>query len=149
MDRFAMRLEMGYLPVDSEVAMLTDQQERHPLTTIGACATVAEVVAWRRRLATVRIGEAVKRYVVELVGATRVASGVKLGASPRASLALMKCGQALAVFDGQEYVLPDYIRELAIPVIAHRLVLDPQAQFSGRTGETVVREILERLPVPV
>jgi len=148
MDRFAMRLSLGYLPADREVAMLTAQQIRHPLSAIEPCATVDEVLAWKHAAAAVRVSDELKRYLVELVGATRVAPGVRLGASPRASLALMKCSQALALFDGQEYVAPEHIQEIAIPVMAHRIMLDPQAQFSGQTGETLVQEILARIPAP-
>ena len=148
MDRFAMRLTLGYLPADREVAMLTAQQLRHPLTEIKPCATVDEVLAWKRAAAKVRVSDELKRYMVDLVGATRVAPGVRLGASPRASLALMKCSQALALFDGQQYVAPEHVQEIAVPVMAHRMLLDPQAQFSGQTGEAVVQEILARIPAP-
>jgi MoxR-like ATPase len=83
-----------------------------------------------------------------LVGATRVAAGVQLGASPRASIALMKGAQALALFDGLDFVTPELIQELAEPVIAHRLVMEPQARFSGRTAQSVVQEVIKKLPVP-
>jgi MoxR-like ATPase len=85
---------------------------------------------------------------VDLVAATRTTPGVQLGASPRASLALMKTSQALALFDDLDFVNPDLVRELAVPVIAHRLVMEPQARFSGRTAEIVLDEILKKLPVP-
>jgi MoxR-like ATPase len=94
------------------------------------------------------VSDEIKRYAVELVGATRKAPGVKLGASPRASLALMRCGQALAMFDGMEFVTPDHVQEIAVAVMAHRLMLDPQARFSGQTGSGIVMEILNRTPVP-
>jgi len=89
-----------------------------------------------------------KRYIVDLVSATRKSPGVQLGASPRASLALMKAAQALALFDGLEFVTPDQIQELAIPVIAHRLVMEPQARFSGVTAQGVIEGILKNLRVP-
>jgi MoxR-like ATPase len=97
----------------------------------------------------VRISEELKHYVVRLVTATRTAPGVQLGASPRASLALMKTAQALALFDGQDFVSPEHIHEVATAVIAHRLVLEPQAKFSGMTTRQVMDEILKRVPVPV
>jgi MoxR-like ATPase len=96
----------------------------------------------------VRISEELKRYIVDVVAATRAASGVQLGASPRASLALTKAAQALALFDGLDFVAPDQIQELAMPVIAHRLVMEPQARFSGLTARGVVGEMLKKLPVP-
>ena len=86
--------------------------------------------------------------MVDIVVATRRAPGIQFGASPRASLALMKASQALAVFDGLEFVTPDHVQELAVPVIAHRLGLEPQAKFSGVTAPGVVEEIVKRLPAP-
>jgi len=148
MDRFAMEFKLGYVEPADEVAILTAQAERHPLEELRPCATLAEVLEVKEAVHHVRISEELKRYVVDLVAATRAAAGVQLGASPRASLALMKTSQALALFDGADFVAPDQIRELAVPVIAHRLVLEPQARFSGRTAENVVEEILKRLPVP-
>ena len=90
----------------------------------------------------------VRNYIVELVAATRKAKGVQLGASPRASIALMKASQAIALMDGLEFVTPDQVRELAVPVISHRLILDPQARFSGVTAASVVEDILKTVKVP-
>jgi len=148
MDRFALQLSLGYLAPEQEVTLLTAQQQTHPLNHIGPCASMDEVLAWKRAVTGVRISDELKRYAVDLVAATRATAGVRLGASPRASLALMKCGQALALFDGLDYVTPDHVQELAVPVLAHRLLLEPQAQFSGQTGRTIVQEILDRNPVP-
>ena len=100
------------------------------------------------RSTEVRISAELKRYIVDLAGATRKAVGVQLGASPRASLALMKAAQALALFDGQEFVSPDQIQEIAVPVIAHRLSLEPQAKFSGVSAAGIVAEVLKKVPVP-
>ena len=100
------------------------------------------------RTREVRISAELKRYMVDIVRATREASGVAMGASPRAGLALMKTAQALALFDGFDFVTPDHIREIALPVIAHRMLIDPQARFAGVTAESVVAEILQTIPVP-
>lgn len=148
MDRFAMEFKLGYVPPADEVAILTAQADRHPLEQLRPCATLEELVAAKAAVHEVRITEELKRYVVDLVGATRTAVGVQLGASPRASLALMKTAQALALFDGMDFVSPDHVRELTTPVIAHRLVMEPQARFSGRSAAGVLDEILKRLPVP-
>ena len=102
-----------------------------------------------RHLQDVRISEELKAYIVEMVKATRIHPGVQLGASPRASLALMKTAKALAVFDGMEFVTPEHVQEIAVPVIAHRMVMDPQARFSGETAEGVVEDILKTVPAPV
>lgn len=148
MDRFAMQFTLGYVEPAEEVAILTAQQHQHPLDGLEACATVADVLTLKRAVESVRISNELKRYVVDLVAATRHASGVQLGASPRASLSLMKAAQAMALFDGLEFVTPEQIQALAIPVIAHRLVMQPQARFSGVTARSVVEQILKKLKVP-
>ena len=148
MDRFAMQFTLGYVSPAEEVAVLTAQQHNHPLDELKPCVTLADVLALRRAVDNVRISEELKRYVVDLVAATRTATGVQLGASPRASIALMKAAQALAFFDGREFVAPEHIRELAVPVIAHRLVMEPQARFSGQTARSVVGEIVKKVKVP-
>jgi MoxR-like ATPase len=148
MDRFAMRFTLGYVEPAEEVAILTAQEHNHPLEKLKACITLAEVLALKRATETVRISDELKRYAVDLVRATRTATGVKLGASPRASIALMKGAQALALFDGLDFVTPEQIQELAVPVIAHRLVMEAQARFSGMADCGVVEEILKKARVP-
>src|SRR6185369_13600006 len=96
----------------------------------------------------VRISEELKRYIVDIVSATRSVNDVQLGASPRASIALMKSAQALALFDGMDFVTPDQIQELCVPVIAHRLVMQPQARFGGQTARRVVEDVVKKIKVP-
>lgn len=148
MDRFAMQFTLGYVPPEEEVAILTAQEHNHPLDDLKPCATLADVLALKRAVEGVRISNELKRYAVDLVAATRTASGVQLGASARASIALMKAAQAEALFDGADFVAPEQIQMLAVPVIAHRLVLEPQARFSGLTARGVVGEIVKKLRVP-
>src|SRR6516162_2535418 len=148
MDRFAMQFSLGYVPPTEEVSILAAQQHSHPLEQLKPCASLADVLALKRGVQDVRVGDELKRYAVDIVGATRTASGVRLGASARASIALMKSAQALALFDGFDFVAPEQIQELAAPVIAHRLVMEPQARFSGVTARDVVGEIMKKLPVP-
>jgi MoxR-like ATPase len=148
MDRFAMEFKLGYVSAGDEVSILTAQAEHHPLDLLKPCVTLDDVLALRRAAQHVRISEELKRYVVDVVGATRSMPGVQLGASPRASIALMKTAQALAMFDGLDFVSPEQVRELAGPVIAHRLVMEPQARFSGQTPEGVVNEVIKKIPVP-
>ncbi|MBI2994919.1 MAG: MoxR family ATPase [Gammaproteobacteria bacterium] len=149
MDRFAMRFHLGYVEAENEIAILSEQNRRHPLDDLKACAGKDQVLALRRQAADIRISDEIKAYIVDLIRATRAASGVLNGASPRASLALMKASQTLALFDGMEFVSPDHIQELAVPVIAHRLMLDPQARFAGITARSVVDEVLRQVPVPI
>jgi MoxR-like ATPase len=148
MDRFAMQFTLGYVPPAEEVAILTAQEHNHPLNELKPCATLADVLALKRAVEAVRISDELKRYAVDLVAATRTAAGVQLGASPRASIALMKTAQAEALFDGADFVTPEQLQKLAAPVIAHRLVLEPQARFSGLTARGVVGDILKKLKVP-
>jgi MoxR-like ATPase len=148
MDRFAMQFTLGYVQATEEVAVLTAQANNHPLDTLQPCTTFAEVTALKRTAQNVRISEELKRYIVDLVSATRNGNGVQLGASPRASIALMKAAQALALFDGLDFVTPEQIQELAGSVIAHRLVMQPQARFSGLTARGVVEDVVKKIKVP-
>jgi MoxR-like ATPase len=148
MDRFALQFSLGYVAPDEEVAVLTDQIKTHPIEEIVPCVTREEVLILSQHMKQVRISEELKRYIVDLVTATRSYPGVKLGASPRASLSLMKTAKAIALFDGGEFVTPEHIQEIALHVIAHRMVMDPQARFSGATAEGAVEDILKSVPVP-
>ena len=148
MDRFAMQFTLGYVQPAEEVAILTAQEKNHPLDQLSPCASLVDVLALKHAAQNIRISDELKRYVVDLVGATRSAGGVQLGASPRASIALMKAAQALALFDGLDFVTPEQIQELAVSVFAHRLVMEPQARFSGLTTRSVVEDVIRKTKVP-
>lgn len=148
MDRFALQYSLGYVAPEDEVQILTDRLQNDSLNQIEPCISLAEAVLLKKQVEQVRVSDTMKRYLVDLVNATRSAEGVQLGGSPRASLALIKVAQALALFDGSEFVAPEHIQELAVSVIAHRLVMQPQARFSGQTAGGVVEEILKTIPVP-
>jgi MoxR-like ATPase len=147
MDRFAMRFSLGYVSAAEEVAILSAHQQ--PTNSIIKTANQDDIYKLRQAVQTVRISEELKHYIVALVGATRTANGLQMGASPRASLSLMKAAQALALFDGMEFVTPEHIQEIAVPVIAHRLKVDSQARFSGLSGEGMVKDILRQVEVPI
>jgi MoxR-like ATPase len=146
MDRFAMRFSLGYVTPEQEVAILTNQQQT--TNTLTACASRHDIQQLKQAIKNVAITDELKRYIVDLVVASRTAPGIQMGASPRASLSLMKAAQALALFDGMKFVTPEHIQEIAIPVIAHRLKIDSQARFSGLNGESVVEDILRQIEVP-
>jgi len=148
MDRFALQFGLGYVSPEDEVAILSAQERAHPVDQVTPCVSTQDAVALRARVAEIRISDELRRYVVDLVRETRTAPGVSLGASPRASIALMKAAQALALLDGLDFVTPEHVQELAVPVIAHRMVVDPQARFSGVTVERVVEDIVKTVPVP-
>ena len=148
MDRFAIRLELGYLDLEGEVDVLKQHLHGSPLQQLECVCDVNDVLAIRQATEAVTISDELQHYIVNLVQATRQAHGVALGTSPRASLSLMRISRALAIFDGLDFVTPDHIQELAIPVLAHRLVLDNEARFSGLTCEQIIRNTLESIPVP-
>jgi MoxR-like ATPase len=148
MDRFAMRLALGYVDADTEAAVLAAQDLHHPLSDIGAVVSRDEVVALKARAREVRLADELKHYVVEIVRRTRAAPQVQLGCGPRASIALAHAAKTLALLDGEEYVRPDHIQELAVSVLAHRIVLDPQARFGGASANGLVAEILKEVAVP-
>lgn len=148
MDRFAMQFSLGYISPEEEVNLLTDQIQQHPINSIQPCVTLEDIINLKKQIQEIRISAELKRYIVDIINATRTAPGVQLGASPRASLTLMKIAQALALFDGYEFVTPEHIQEFAVSVISHRLVMQPQARFSGQTAVSVVEEIIKSVTVP-
>ena len=148
MDRFALRLSLGYVSLDEEIAIVASQGKHHPLDDISACVSADEVRVLREAVKAVRVSDEMQRYIVGIARATRSAAGVQLGAGPRASLALTHMAQGLALVEGMDFVSPDHVRTLAGPVLAHRLALDPQAKFAGATAEGVVADILRAIPAP-
>jgi len=148
MDRFAICLSLGYVDADTEVEVLTAQEPGHPLAAARPVATREEMLALKARVRRVRIADELKHYIVELVRRTRTLPQVALGCGPRASLALTHTAKALALFEGEDFVRPEHVQELAAPVIAHRLVIDPQAKFAGVTAAGLVAELLKDVKVP-
>lgn len=149
MDRFTMQCSLGYVTEDEEAAILADQAETHPVDTLEPVASRDEILALMAESRKVRFSEELRHYVVRLVGATRSHPKVQLAASPRASLALMKVSQAMAIFEGRDFVSPELIQSVAADVIAHRMVLAPEAKYSGSTARQIVADLIETTPVPV
>jgi MoxR-like ATPase len=148
MDRFAMCIALGYVAAEVEAEVLAAQDLGHPLAALRPIATREEVLALKERVRHVRLAPELRRYVVDLVRRTRGAPQVQLGCGPRASIALANAAKALALIEGEEYVRPEHLHELAVPVLAHRMVLDPQAKFAGTTAAALVADILREVPVP-
>ncbi len=149
MDRFAMRFELGYVSREDELEILDSQRESHPLLAIEACISLDEVRTVRRAASQVAMSQETKGYIVDLVAATRHHPGIQMGASPRAGITLMKCAQALSLIEGNNFVTPAVIQELAVPTIAHRLSLDPDARYAGSDARKIVRDIVTEVDVPV
>lgn len=148
MDRFALQFRLGYLSPEQEMEILSNQIQSHPIEQLKPCVTVEDILSLKQQVKDIRVSPEIQRYVVDIVNETRQATDVQLGASPRGSIALMKVAQALALFDGEAFISPDHVQEVAVPVLAHRLVMEPQARFSGQTAEQVVADIVNALAVP-
>ncbi|GEA80137.1 AAA family ATPase [Cellulomonas sp. CW35] len=147
-DRFMARLTVGYPSVEAELAMLDQQEASDPLAGLKPVTDaehVARLVDVTRRLYA---SAAVKRYVVDLVGATREEPGLRLGASPRAAIQLLRAAKGLAAIDGRDHVLPDDVQQLAPSVLAHRLLPSTESRLSGRSTESIVEGLVARVAVP-
>ncbi|TKJ28656.1 MoxR family ATPase [Blastococcus sp. CCUG 61487] len=147
-DRFTTRVSMGYPDRDAELAMLDERATTDPLAGLQPVADAATVRDLVTAVGRLHVSEAVRRYVVDLVEGTRRSPQLRLGASPRAGLQLLRAARASAAVAGRDLVLPDDVKELAGPVLAHRLLLTPDAAAGGRTAEQVVAELVATLPVP-
>ena len=148
LDRFLLRLRLGYPGFDDEIKVLEGQQFTHPLEALEQIVSVEEVVEMQEAVKNVYVADPVKRYIVELTRYTRNHGDVYLGASTRGSLALFRAGQSRAALQGRDYVLPDDIKELAIPCLAHRVILGPAARLRDVTADSVMTEILDTVAVP-
>lgn len=149
MDRFTMQCSLGYISPKEEAEILASQNDGHPLDDLKPSVTLHEVQDLIHAVADIRISNELRDYIVALTSATRHIEDIHLSASPRASLALMKVSQALSLFEGRDFVTPETIQQLAPDIIAHRLVVSPEARFNGLTGRSIVENILEQTPVPV
>ncbi len=152
LDRFLLRVRLGYPERAEEIAIMERFQERDPLSELEAVANPGQIVELQRARKGIRVSAPVKEYIADIVRLTRSSSSLRLGASPRAALNLMRAGQALAALREREYVLPDDIKYLAAPVLAHRLILNEEERMRGETrgatAERCLEEILTQIPVP-
>jgi MoxR-like ATPase len=148
LDRFMMRLSLGYPSAEAEGNIIHEQTSHNPLAELHPVLDGAEVLAMTQAVTRVRVAPALRGYVVDLLAATRQQREVYLGASPRAGIALTRAAKALALLRGRDFVVPKDIKDLAVRVLAHRLMLSPDAKVHGVTAETVVARLLETVPVP-
>jgi MoxR-like ATPase len=148
LDRFLMRISLGYPSPADEIRILEAQQYVHPIETIEQVVDSGELLEMQERIKEVYVHDAIKEYIVALVGATRRHPDVYLGASPRGSLALFKTGQARSALLGRDYVIPDDVKTLAPSTLAHRLIVNPSARIKEVDPRTVIKEILQTVEVP-
>lgn len=148
MDRFLLRISLGYPSKKFEVQMLTDQQLHHPIEDLEQVIDIADLLKVQDAVRSITVTDEIKRYIVDLVETTRAHGEIYLGASPRGSLALFRTSQARAAILGREYVLPDDVKALAVPALAHRLIVGSAARIREVDAVDVIEEVLEKVPVP-
>lgn len=148
LDRFIMRIQMGYPTAEEEMTILTAQQYRHPIESVEQAVTIDELISAQEAVRYVYIADEVKRYIIQLVTETRRHNDVYLGSSPRGSLALFRVAQARAATAGRDYVLPDDVKALAEVVLAHRVIVGASARVNNVDSRRIVQDILTRAAVP-
>ena len=147
LDRFLMRISMGYPSLTDEKQLLANLRREHPITHLGKVVEGQRLLDFQRLVWEIHLDETLQDYIVRLVTATRSHPDLALGASPRASLALFKTSQALAALHGRDHVLPEDIKALALPTLAHRLILKPESELRGRTARLVLEDLLKSVPL--
>ncbi len=148
LDRFLMRISLGYPRKSEEITIMDAQRRVHPIETLEQVVTAEELLAAQQEVKDIYIADPIKEYIVNLVDATRHHGDIYLGASPRGSLALYKTSQALAAIQGRDYVIPDDIKALAVVTLAHRLIISPSARLKNVESRHVIQELLETIAVP-
>lgn len=149
LDRFLVRLSLGYPSMEEETKMLDRQQKSHPIDDLEAVCNEKELVTCQKAVREIFVDDKVRKYMLDLVTQTRSHDDIRLGGSPRASLALFRCSQALAAIRGRSFVLPDDVKRLAVAVLGHRIILKPEARLRRLTASRVVENILSDTAVPV
>lgn len=149
LDRFFLKLSLGYPTVEQEDALMARLQFGHPIEKVEPVAFPEELLKMQELVRQVEVADEVRRYIAEVVHATRWHEDAAIGASPRGSLSLFRGGQALAAMRGRSFVIPDDIKTLAVPILAHRIILKPESQLRGRTAERVISAALASVAVPV
>ncbi|HNM78237.1 MAG TPA: MoxR family ATPase [Tepidiformaceae bacterium] len=148
LDRFLIRIHLGYPSATDEVLVLDQQQVNHPVDTIQQVTDANEILQLQRGVREIYVDPLIKQYIVELARATRDHESAYLGASPRGSLALFRTAQARALLEGRDFVTPDDVKELALVTLGHRIIMSPGAKVKGATVADVVADCLRRVPVP-
>ena len=149
LDRFLMRISIGYPDEEQENDILLRFEREDPLETLEAVIEPQQILQMQTEIRTVRVEESVRHYVVDVCRTTRTHPDIELGASPRATMGLYHTSQALAAVRGRQYVIPDDVKEMAPHVLTHRLIVDPQTRLRGRLPEDVIREVVDTVSVPV
>ena len=148
LDRFLLMIQLGYPNADEELAIVNSQEQTHPIESLEAVTDADEIVGMQERVKGVYVDDLIRQYIVRLTEQTRTHPDVSLGASPRGSLALFRGAQAMALIRGRDYTLPDDVKELAAPMMGHRIIVSAAARMRGVHSGDVIEEIVEKTPVP-
>jgi MoxR-like ATPase len=149
LDRFLMRFSLGYPSMDEELKMLEMLERRHPIDDLGPVVNAEELRAAQLAVREIHVDGKVRRYLTQIVHATRACEDLGLGGSPRATIALFRCAQAIAAVSGRNYVLPDDVKRVALPVLTHRMILKPEARLRKMSASEIVEDLVEDVPVPM
>ncbi|MDQ0208471.1 AAA family ATPase [Alkalicoccobacillus murimartini] len=149
LDRFLLKIKLGYPTLQDELEVLNRLENQHPIDQLESVIDTTELLTLREQVAAIFVDQDIKNYLVQIIHQTRGNDLIELGVSPRGSIALMKAAKALALLNGREYVLPDDIKRLAVPVLAHRMTLSTQARMSNLSAREIIQQILSRVEVPV
>ena len=148
LDRFLLMINLGYPSTDEELTIVENQRLVHPIQSLQAVTTAEEIVKLQEAVRQIFVDDLIKKYIVTIVKATRDQENISLGSSPRGSLGLYRTGQAMALVRGRDYVLPDDIKELAVPVLSHRVIVSAAARMRGLHGRDIISSLVEQVPVP-
>jgi MoxR-like ATPase len=149
LDRFLIRLSLGYPGMEEEAKMLQRLQHRHPIDELPTIANASEIMAAQDTIREIYVDDKVRKYILDIVHATRQHDDVQLGGSPRASIALFRTAQAMAAMAGREFIVPDDVKRMVLPVLGHRLILRPESRLRKLTPAAVLHEIVSEVSVPV
>lgn len=147
-DRFLMKMDMGYITIEEEVGVISKQKKIHPVEELKPVLEIEKVIELQEAVKKIEVSANVLSYIVGLVSATRKREEIKLGASPRASIALMKASSAWALIEGRDYVIPDDVAKLVPFVLKHRIILQPKVSIAGKTALDIISELLKEIPIP-
>jgi MoxR-like ATPase len=147
LDRFLLKIKIGYPSISNEIKVLESQQFNHPIEVLKTVVTKKELISVQKEVKKVYVSDELKKYLIRIIKATRENEDIYLGASPRGSLGLFKMGQVFAALNEREYIIPDDIKEIAVQVLSHRIIIQPGARIKNLSPELVIQEILDQVPV--
>ena len=148
LDRFLLMITLGYPSFEEELQIMNNQQEAHPIESLGAVASDAEIIEIQQSVKSIFVDDLIRDYIVRITEETRGHPDLSLGSSPRGSLALFRGGQAMALIRGRDFALPDDIKELAVPVLSHRIIVSASARMRGIHAKDIIRDLVDQVAVP-